>query len=193
MTKAARRVGAALVLALALALAGCGRDPGSDGIATAGGPDGGPSASPTGPSEENMQERMLAYAQCMRENGIPDFPDPDFSDNGRGMSLRLPEGTDAEKVDAANQKCRQHMPNGGEPGQADPEMLERLRKFAQCMRDNGFPDFPDPGDGGLMINGNEHPEWGPDNPEFVAAQEACRQYAPGRPGEGPRTQTGGGA
>jgi hypothetical protein len=185
--------GAALLLALTLSAGGCGPNEGSDGIATAGGPRGGDSPSPTGPSQENMQERMLAYARCMRENGIPDFPDPDFTDDGRGVSLRMPEGVDRQKVEAANEQCRQYMPNGGEPGQVDPQALERLRKFAQCMRDNGFPDFPDPGAGGLMINGNEHPEWSPDNPDFVAAQKACEQYAPGPPGEGPATQSGGGA
>jgi hypothetical protein len=191
MTTAAGRVAAAVLLALTLVAGGCGRDEGTDGIATAGGPRGSDSPSPTA-SQENMQERMLAYAKCMRENGIPEFPDPDFTDDGRGVSLSLPEGVDPRKVEAANQQCRQYMPNGGEPGRADPEALERLRKFAQCMRDNGFPDFPDPGDGGLMINGNEHPEWSPDNPEFVAAQKTCQQHAPGPPGTGPGTQTGGG-
>jgi hypothetical protein len=178
---------ALLGLALALAATGCGSAAGTDEIATAGGPRTGVPTT-TAPSAQDMQSKLLAFSQCMRDNGIPDFPDPQFSDGG-GVSLSIPEGTDRAKVDAAHEKCQQYLPNGGEPGRADPEALERMRKFAECMRDNGFPDFPDPTDEGLQINGDEHPDLNPDNPAFVAAEKTCQQYAPGPPGEGPRTES----
>jgi hypothetical protein len=45
---------------------------------------------PRGPVERNgdefdptdMQDELLAFAQCMRDNGI-DMPDPDFGEDGR--------------------------------------------------------------------------------------------------------------
>lgn len=34
--------------------------------------------------EEQMQETMLAFAECMRSEGVEAFPDPDFSQSGPG-------------------------------------------------------------------------------------------------------------
>jgi hypothetical protein len=57
---------------------------------------------PRGPVERNgeefdpteMQDEMLAFAQCMRDHGI-DMPDPDFGEDGR-----LEAGSDTESADA---------------------------------------------------------------------------------------------
>ena len=48
------------------------------------------------PDMSEMQDQMLAFAQCMRENGV-DMPDPVFSEDG-GVSLFGPgeEGTAIE-------------------------------------------------------------------------------------------------
>jgi hypothetical protein len=185
------RAAVTLGLALLVVATGCARAATDDGIATAG---GGRTSTPTTapPDAQSDKDKMLAYAQCMRDNGVPEFPDPDFNDGG-GVSLSLPDVTVRSTVDAANAKCKQYLPNGGEPGRMDPEQLEKMRAFAQCMREHGLPSFPDPSDEGLAINGNEHPELNPNNPTFKAAEEACRQYAPGPPGDGPGTSTGGGA
>ena len=68
------------------------------------------------PSEEQqaeMRERALAFAECMRENGV-DFPDPQFEEGGgvrlggRGID---PEDPDFQKAEEA---CRDEMP--GLPG-----------------------------------------------------------------------------
>jgi hypothetical protein len=167
-------------LLLGLALAGCADpDDGTDGIASAGGtPTPSTSAGPA--NEGETRENMLKYAQCMRENGIPEFPDPEFQDGG-GIGLSLPQGTDKAKVDAAQAKCKQYLPNGGEPPKADPERLAKAQKFAQCMRDSGFPDFPDPRpDGGIAIDGNK---LDPDDPKLQAAQDKCHAaHMPGGPG-----------
>jgi hypothetical protein len=136
---------------------------------------------------------MLKYAQCMREHGV-DMPDPQFE--GGGVMMKLPEGTDKAKLDAANQQCKQFMPNGGQPMKADPQMQEKMRKFAQCMRENGLPEFPDPGeDGGIRIEGGMGGALDPNGEAFKKAQAACEQFQPKPPGAddgGPKTQTHGG-
>ena len=169
----------ALAGALALGgLAGCGGDPGT-GIATARGP-GDPTgeAEPTGgPSDLDMEERMLKFAQCMRDNGV-DMPDPEFDGNG-GFGVQIGGGdTSPEEVEQAMQACREYAPNGGEPpGPPDPEMQERMLKFAQCMRDNGVEAFPDP-DGAMMRLDRAVGE----DPDFEAAQEKCaEEFLPGAP------------
>lgn len=49
-------------------------------------------------------------------------------------------------------------------------------KYSQCMRDQGFTWFPDPGaDGGLKVSVPEST----DQSKYEKAEEACKAYAPG--------------
>ncbi|RSM46149.1 hypothetical protein DMB66_50170 [Actinoplanes sp. ATCC 53533] len=45
---------------------------------------------------------------------------------------------------AASRKCREFLPNGGEPAKMSAEDIAKRRDFAKCVRENGLPDFPDP-------------------------------------------------
>lgn len=185
------RTGIVLGLLLAMGLAGCGRADNGDGVATAGGPGSSPTATARA-GGQSEQDLALRFGQCMRDNGVPDFPDPRFNEGG-GMSIDAPEGSDPQKVDAAMQKCKQYMPNGGEPPKLDPQMVEQNRKLAQCMRDHGVKNFPDPGpDGGIQMNGNL-PGMDPDDPTFKAAMTKCQKLVPPAPsGGGPGNDTRGG-
>lgn len=65
------------------------------------------------PEEQaEMQEQMLEYAQCMRDQGI-DMPDPQFDENG-GMTMQVGEPGDEdpgpradEEFAEANEECGQ--------------------------------------------------------------------------------------
>ncbi|GAA4717508.1 hypothetical protein Prum_020440 [Phytohabitans rumicis] len=175
----------ALGLLLCLAVAGCGGADGDDGIATAGGT---PSASASAGGDKGTdQENMLKYAQCMRDNGVPDFPDPKME--GGGISFSLPQGADKAKVDAAQEKCKSHLPNGGEAPKADPERLEQMRKLSECMRANGVPNFPDPSeDGGIALDMSKLGLSGPDDPKLKAAEEKCKSFQPEGPEGGSKDQ-----
>ena len=66
---------------------------------------------------------------------------------------------------------------GTKPAPVDP--VEAGRQYAQCMRNNGVPDFPDPGpDGRFRGIGHEKQ----DTPTFKAAMEKCRDKLPGGSG-----------
>lgn len=185
-----------LLLALGATVTGCARPGGGDGVASAGGT---PTASASAAAGDNRrdpvkdQEHFLKYAACMREHGI-DMPDPQL--DGGGVAMSLPQGTDKAKVDAANEQCKQFLPNGGQPMKADPEMQEKMRRFSQCMRENGVPEFPDPSeDGGIRIEGGQGTGLDPGSEAFKKAQALCEQYQPKPPGGGdggPKTQTNGG-
>lgn len=181
------RSATALVLGLLLAVAGCGGGDGRDGVATAGDP--GPTGSAPAGAPKDQKEQALRHARCMRENGVPDFPDPKFNENG-GTSLDLPEGTDKTRVDQATRACRQYEPNGGEPTRLDPQRLEQLRAYAKCMRENGLDTFPDPTDQGIQLDGNTS-GIDPASPSYQAADKVCQKYAPAPEGEGPGLSTGG--
>ncbi|GLZ62138.1 hypothetical protein AB0B74_14780 [Micromonospora parva] len=161
----------ALPLLLALAVAGCGGSGDEPAVATAGG--GGAQAASASPAAQlSDDERQLKFSECMRENGV-EVPDPE---PGGGRVFRFGKDTDPQKVQAAMEKCRQHLPNGGEKLKLDPEQVERLRKLAVCMRENGVPEFPDPSaDGGIQLRLDQV---NIKDPKVKAAMEKCRQYAP---------------
>jgi ABC-type glycerol-3-phosphate transport system substrate-binding protein len=58
--------------------------------------------------EAEMMDQQLAFAQCMRDNGV-DWPDP--SSDGSTM-IELGDDTDPEQVNAAMQICSPEMLDG---------------------------------------------------------------------------------
>lgn len=165
----------ALGLMLTLASAGCAR--GTDngaGVATA--ITGVPKAS-SSPSASATDEADAAFkfSQCMRQQGLTWFPDPD---SGGRLAVSIPQGTDQKKLEAAQQACKKYMPPGPADGKPDPQAVEQARQMAKCMRANGVPNFPDPNpNGGISIDGSKLGT-GPGNPTFDKAEAACSKYMP---------------
>lgn len=148
---------------LLIGLAGCAAD--SGGAAAGGDKDAG-----------------LKFAQCMRENGVPDFADPEFDENGE-MELSLPPGVDPKTVQPAQEKCKKYLPDGGEPEQMNAEDVKKFQAYAKCMRENGMPDYPDPdSQGRSRFESGKEPD--PNDPDLKAAHEKCGQLLPGGGGGG---------
>jgi hypothetical protein len=66
-----------------------------------------------GPSQEGM-EAMLAYAQCMRDEGVTAFPDPN-SEGGLALDGDA-VGIDTPQFAAADEACKHLLPGAGEGG-----------------------------------------------------------------------------
>ncbi len=139
---------AATILSVALAVAGCGGSS-SPGVAHLSTSKDASSASPEGggsspESPASLEQAGVAYAKCMRANGVPNFPDPkaggDFLFHARaGMNPSSPA------FKAAQAKCRHFMPPGPGSGPApSPQTLAKFLRIARCMRQHGVGDFPDP-------------------------------------------------
>jgi hypothetical protein len=172
----------ALVGALSLALVACGGGNGDDGVATlgdAGDVAAGASASPSVDPEDALAE----FAECMRDNGIEDFPDPTIDENG-GITIGIgggdggpPSEEGREELADAMETCRELLPQGDGPGQISEEdqaaFQDAMLEYAQCMRDHGI-DMPDPdfSGGGAFQIGGEGVD--PEDPDFQAADEECR-------------------
>jgi hypothetical protein len=125
-------------------------------------------------------EQARRYAQCIRDNGVPDFPDPDPQGNFSGERHEL-QGD--PKFQAAQEACRNLAPGGThEQNRGTPAFAAQARKFAQCIRDNGVPDFPDPGPDGTF-RGSSHELQG--DPKFQAAFQTCQSKLPGGGHQGP--------
>jgi hypothetical protein len=168
---------AGLLVALAvlgLGVAGCG---GSSGDSS--GDSGSASAASGGGGSDST--KLVQYAQCMRANGVPSFPDPV---NGQLQLQVTPGGPldpSSPQWKAAQKACKSLEPPGLQPGsgQSNQQQSQAL-KFAACMRQNGVADFPDPQDGRFLapsgIDSN--------SPQFKAAMGACRKLLPGGVGGG---------
>ncbi|MFB7469468.1 hypothetical protein [Kitasatospora sp. NPDC056184] len=169
------RAGLALAMVLLVGTVACGAGGGDrERVASAG--SGKPTATATASKDAGKDAgkgTAADFAKCMRDNGVPEFPDPEA--NG---SMVVPEGTDKSKIDAAHTKCKDKAPNGGEPPKTSAEDQEKLRRFAQCMRSNGLPGFPDPdpNSSGMMLGQDSGLD--PESAAFKAAEEKCRQFQP---------------
>ncbi|MFE6281725.1 hypothetical protein [Streptomyces sp. NPDC057877] len=146
----------ALLLALTLAVGGCGSD------------DGDTDAAAEVAADAQAQDDMTAkFVECLREQGV------DVADPGEGGGIRVQGRMPKEEVDAAMEACREFSP-GQQGGSPDPEIEEKMRRMAQCMRDNGVENFPDPEPGrGIQIDQSIAGD-----PDFEKAQKACEKYAP---------------
>lgn len=157
---------AAAVLA-ALLLSGCApaEAPSVASLGDAGAAD----ASPSAATAANVNGDPAGLSACMEEQGVP-IPPP--SQRGNEFTYAYPEDVPIAEVDAALSECDAFLPGGGAPPESDPDTLARLRELAQCMREHGVEDFPDPAPDGVI----ELPATGgidPYAPDYVAAQGAC--------------------
>ena len=113
-----------------------------------------------GDTNATDQEQAVKFAECMRDNGVSEFPDPDASGgltiDGVVNGSSLDPGTAAWKE--AIGACKDLQPPGfmGDEEVTAGEQEARL-EFAQCMRDNGVEDFPDPTEDGPLIDTNRIP------------------------------------
>ncbi len=193
-----------------LLVAGCGGSS-TPGVAhlSAGKGSADPSSESSGSAPESKasaQTKLVAYAKCMRANGVPDFPEPDEG----GIQLKSHNGSgpnpESAQFQAAERQCHKLMPEGGKPSpQMQKQMQERALKFSSCVRAHGEPNFPEPEFQGNAVRMRLKAGSGldPRSPQFRAAQNACQQYfgppgskgGPGAgapPGGGASTQSGGG-
>lgn len=164
----------AAVAALALLTTACSSDDGDESVASLGDGDATASVSPAG--EQDLEASLLAFAKCMRENGV-DVPDPQIEEDGRltfGQGIGRVDPNDPD-VEAAFEACQDELPDVGEAIEFDPQQEAALAdaqlEFARCMRQNGV-DVPDPTGDGFTID----PDSGidPTDPDVQAAIEACR-------------------
>lgn len=176
------RTGLVCSLLVAICLAGCGgSSEDSGGVASVNG-DG--KSTPSAQSAADAKSSGLQYANCMRQNGVPTFPDPTVGDNGQ-LSFDVPDDIADSELNKAESKCQQYRGRGPAAGGTDAQQVERQRKLAQCMRDNGFPGWPDPeADGSMRVDFGKLGLSGPDDPKLKAAEEKCRQFRPSAPAGG---------
>jgi hypothetical protein len=121
--------------------------------------------------------KELAFSQCVRSDGVPNFPDP--QSNGSFVVKSSALGVSQSVVDAAEQSCSHLLPNGGQATSTQQEKsVQTALLYAKCMRAHGVPNYPDPqvsANGSITISG---PGLDPNSPQFQAARRACKSLRP---------------
>ncbi len=158
----------AALVTVALLGAGC-----SHGSADSGNPDtdttGNADTAGSGADQQlGRQEKAVKFAECLRANGVPHFPDPD------------PDGDTTFGVDVTREvwlkavgACEALKPPGALSSTRTPKQQSAGLRFAQCVREHGVKDFPDPVNGEPLIDTYKIPST--DKPGGMAILDAATQ------------------
>lgn len=147
-----------------------------------------PAAGRSGSASSSPPANALAFSQCMRSHGVPNFPDP-------GSDAQVPKadpqnfGVSASRLQAAQRACQDLYPaaalaqcqgTGICSPAARQALLGRMRDFANCMRAHGISNWPDPSVDSQGRPGFRGPaaDVPPGSPTDHAANEECHQLLP---------------
>jgi hypothetical protein len=126
------------------------------------------SVSISGDAGTNNASSAIPFAQCMRSNGVPNFPDHPITP-ASGINIASPAYEHAQSA------CREYLPPSTPPPPTPESVREQLRLLAECMRANGVPNFPDPDANGNIQFPASSPI--PESPAFQHAQDGpCKKY-----------------
>jgi hypothetical protein len=165
--KPARTAVALAVIATVLPLGACGSSA--------------PAGTSTGSNSANKAQKAVKFAECMRSNGVSEFPDPgasgSFTIDGVVNGSSLNPDTSAFKQ--AISACRDLEPAGFTGSTRSAEQAQAALEFAKCIRANGVKDFPDPANGQPLVDTNRIPSAATESGMSIlnAAMQKCRDAA----------------
>jgi len=155
--------------AAALLAAACSGSPSSTG------PGGSPNAGGSATSQ------LVAYTQCMRSHGVPDYPGPDSSGQMPKITSGQQVGVSDSRLTAAQGACQDLWPYQAPTEAQQRQQLTDDVKFAQCMRSHGVPDFPGPtsSDGRVeFVISVSRDGFDPHSPRIIAKAHECQYVLP---------------
>jgi hypothetical protein len=123
----------------------------------------------------------LKFAGCMRDNGVSQFPDPDASGTytADGLANQSKLDTDSPAWKKAIAACKDLEPAGFTGYKRSSEQQAAALTFAQCIREHGVTDFPDPEPDAPMVDTNRIPSSNSEGgmAALNAAMHTCGTYA----------------
>jgi hypothetical protein len=143
---------------VAVIAAGCGGTQSSNGTSTATGTSSsnsttGHSSTASHTSTVTPRQKAVKFSECMRANGVSDFPDPNASGAFPSYGISVSKAAWMKAVAA----CKTLQPPGTLSAKLNPAQLSAAIKFARCIREHGVPDFPDPVSGQPLIDTTQIP------------------------------------
>ena len=124
-------------------------------------------------SDASDQGKLVKFAECIRGHGVPHFPDA----NAKGEFVFGIDVSPAVWQNAVN-ACKDLQPPGTLSAKRTPKQQSASLRFAQCIRENGVKDFPDPANGEPLVDTTRIPS--SDAPGGMtilnAAMQKCRSF-----------------
>jgi hypothetical protein len=169
--------GSALAGAAALTITACGGGHAGPTVSSGGG---------SRPGVVSHAEALHLAGQCIRQHGIPGFPDPTVTGAGqvvisKAQLLAVPKLILAQ----AMTDCRRALGRAGIQagldhglgGRPAPQQMHAILAFARCLRAHGLTGLADPN----PVTGDIRlpPGVGKRSPVVLNAQRACRSLLPG--------------
>lgn len=182
------------LVAAPLALAACGGSSAPSAKVATLGSSSAAAVTSTTVSAQDSRTAFLAYAACMRTNGV-DMADPTFDANGnptgggfRDQSIDRTTATYKTAEEACRSKL-QGVQFGGGGGRFDRTQIQTaMNSFTKCLRDNDVAvkdiTLSDPGQGGGQTNGTR-PAGGGFGAPPAGGSRPQGQNAPGGAGFNP--------
>ncbi|MBN8870335.1 MAG: hypothetical protein J0H66_10690 [Solirubrobacterales bacterium] len=106
-----------------------------------------PESDSAGGQTASDRDKAVKFAECIRAHGVSDFPDPN-DDNQFDYGVSVTPAVWKRATTA----CKDLQPPGTLSAKRTPEEQSASLRFAQCVRDNGVKDFPDPVNGEPLVN-----------------------------------------
>jgi hypothetical protein len=139
----------AMVALISVISAGCGSNaPSETGAASNTGTASSAGTTSSGANKKlTARDKAVKFAECIRAHGVSDFPDPDEKNQFEyGVSVSPAVWKQATTA------CKDLQPPGTLSGKRTPKQQSASLRFADCVRDNGVKDFPDPVNGEPLVN-----------------------------------------
>jgi hypothetical protein len=122
----------------------------------------------------------VAWIQCVRSDGIPDFPGPDSSGQIPKITSGQQVGVSDSRLNAAQRACQDLWPYQAPTKAQQRQDLTEDLTFARCMRSHGVP-VPDPTtgpDGPRFVISISRDGFNPHSPQILAKARECQHVMP---------------
>ncbi len=169
MSRKRRPMSALILVAMVAVISGCGSSA--------------PAATGTGGGNNTAAnaQKAVKFAECMRSNGVSQFHDPvasgkltiDAVANGSSLNTSTPAFKQAISA------CKDLEPAGFMGSKRSSQQQQAALKFAQCIRESGVNDFPDPTPNGPLVDTGRIPSAAEPGgmSALRAAMQKCRDVA----------------
>lgn len=173
MSRTLRPLAALALIAMVVLISACGSSAPAETGTGSGSGGGDPTAT--------AHEKGVKFAGCMRSNGVSEFPDPGASGKltidaiANGSSLNTSTPAFRQAISA----CKDLEPAGFMGSKRSSQQQEAALKFAECIRENGVKDFPDPLPNGPLVDTGRIPSAATTSGMSIlkAAMQKCRDVA----------------
>ena len=121
----------------------------------------------------------LAFSRCMRSHGVPNFPDPPPSFNGKFPGSSPQQlGVSVSRLRAVAGACQYLLPAVQGPAPLTAQDQQDYLRAAACMRSHGITNFPDPVFSGGSVHFAIPSSIDASSMPFTQARQTCERLIP---------------